>query len=63
MPMFLQDMVVTLAAIGAASLVLRRVFTTVRPAGPEGSKCASCPAHKREAGFAEPQIVKLKVER
>jgi hypothetical protein len=38
----LQDAVVTVAALGAGSLVLRRLFGFVRPAAKPG--CASCPS-------------------
>ncbi len=44
MPLVLQDALVTLAALLAASIVVRRVFTTVRPEPGAPSKCASCPA-------------------
>ena len=43
----LQDAVVTLVAGGAGWLVIRRVFTVVKPTG--GSKCASCPQVTRAA--------------
>jgi len=48
-PDFIQHAIVTLAAIGAAWVVVRRVFTVVKPAGGGAPKCASCPsaqAHK-----------------
>ena len=38
----IQHAIVTLAAAGAAWVVIRRVFTVVKPTG--GSKCASCPS-------------------
>jgi hypothetical protein len=49
MPLVVQDALVTLAAVIAASIVVRRVFTTVRPDPATPSKCASCPAaqHKQ----------------
>ena len=47
---FIQHAIVTLVAVGAAWVVVRRVFTTVvPPAGGGAPKCASCPsaqAHK-----------------
>lgn len=39
----LQDAVVTLLALGAAILVVRRVFAVVQPASGEPA-CASCPS-------------------
>jgi hypothetical protein len=39
----LQHGVVTLAALGAAWVIVRRVFTAVAP-GPSSPQCASCPA-------------------
>jgi hypothetical protein len=45
--MLVQHAIVTLAAIAAASIIARRVFTTVRPATGQTSKCASCPAARR----------------
>lgn len=53
MPELVQDAIVTLAAAGAAWVVIRRVFTTVSPSGP---KCASCPsasAKPRPAALAD----------
>jgi hypothetical protein len=47
MPEILQHAVVTIVAFGAAALVIRRVFTVVKPAG--GSACAACPSAKRAA--------------
>jgi hypothetical protein len=60
MPVLVQDVFVTLAAIAAASIVVRRVFVTVRPDG-GSSKCASCPAaqHKRTE-LADSQIARLR---
>ena len=43
-PDVIQHAIVTLAAIGAAWLVVRRVFTVVKPIGGGAPKCASCPA-------------------
>ena len=43
-PDFIQDAIVTLAAIGAAWFVARRVIGFVKPAGGAAPKCASCPA-------------------
>jgi hypothetical protein len=43
-PDFIQHAIVTLAAIGAAWIVVRRVFTIVKPAGGGAPKCASCPS-------------------
>ena len=39
-----QHAVVTLVAAGAVWVVIRRVFSVVKPTG--GSKCASCPVAK-----------------
>jgi hypothetical protein len=50
MPELLQHILVTLVAFGAAVLVVRRVFTVVRPTG--GSACASCPSAKKAAAPA-----------
>jgi hypothetical protein len=48
-----QHVIVTIVAILAAGVILRRVFATVQ-AGPAASKCASCPAHSQEnAGDAD----------
>ena len=44
MTVLVQDALVTLAAIIAAWIVVRRVFTTVRPVSGAAPKCASCPA-------------------
>ena len=41
---FIQHAIVTLAACGAAWVIVRRVFTTVKPARGGAPKCASCPA-------------------
>jgi hypothetical protein len=46
-PDTLQHAIVTLAAAGAAWVVIRRVFTVVKPTG--GSKCASCPSSQQAA--------------
>ncbi|RPI57296.1 MAG: hypothetical protein EHM55_02400 [Acidobacteria bacterium] len=43
MPVLVQHVLVTLAAIAAASIVVRRVFTTVRPGAEAAPRCASCP--------------------
>jgi len=43
-PDFIQHALVTLAAMGAAWFVARRVFAFVKPAGGAAPKCASCPA-------------------
>ena len=40
----IQHAMVTLAAAGAAWVVVRRVFTTVVPAAGGAPKCASCPS-------------------
>jgi len=42
-PDIVQHALVTLAAIGAAWVVVRRVFTVVKPTGGGAPKCASCP--------------------
>jgi hypothetical protein len=42
---FIQHAIVTLAAIGSAWFVARRVFTFVKPAAGAAPKCASCPAN------------------
>ena len=47
MPVLLQDAVVTMVALGALVVLLRRVFTVVKPAG--GSACASCPSAANRA--------------
>jgi hypothetical protein len=56
--MLVQDALVTLAAIAAASIVLRRVFTTVGPTA--GSSCASCPSaqrhNRRQDAAAAPRL-------
>jgi hypothetical protein len=39
-----QHAIVTLAAIGAGWVIVRRVFSFVKPAGGAAPKCASCPA-------------------
>ena len=44
-PDFIQHGIVTLAAIGAAWFVARRVFTFVKPTAGAAPKCASCPAN------------------
>ena len=51
-PDFIQHAIVTLAAIGAAWFVARRVFSFVKPAGGAAPKCASCPS-------AAPQRVRV----
>ena len=44
-PDFIQHVIVTLSAMGAAWFVARRVFSFVKPAaGSAAPKCASCPA-------------------
>jgi hypothetical protein len=45
-PDFIQHAIVTLAAMGAAWFVARRVFSFVKPAGGAAPKCASCPANR-----------------
>jgi hypothetical protein len=45
-PDFIQDAIVTLAAMGAAWFVARRVFAFVKPAAAATPKCASCPANQ-----------------
>ena len=48
-PDFIQDAIVTLAAFGAAWVVVRRVLGVVKPAAGGPPKCASCasaPAQK-----------------
>jgi hypothetical protein len=50
-----QHAIVTLAAIGAAWVVVRRVVGVVKPAGGAAPKCASCPA-------ARPQDAQLTSE-
>ena len=46
---FIQHAIVTLAAIGSAWVIVRRVFTFVKPAGNAAPKCASCPAAQAHA--------------
>ena len=41
---FIQHAMVTLAAIGAAWVVVRRLFTVAKPLGGGAPKCASCPS-------------------
>jgi hypothetical protein len=41
---FIQHAIVTLAATGAAWVLVRRVFGVVKPSGGGAPKCASCPA-------------------
>ena len=43
-PDIVQHALVTLVAIGAAWVVVRRVFTVVKPTGGGAPKCASCPS-------------------
>ena len=43
---FIQHAIVTLAAVGSAWFVARRVFAFVKPAGGAAPKCASCPANQ-----------------
>jgi hypothetical protein len=52
---FIQHAIVTLAAIAAAWVVVRRLFTVVKPLGGGAPKCASCPA-------AAPQRAGVRVE-
>jgi hypothetical protein len=40
----IQHAIVTVAAIGAAWMVVRRVVGVVKPAGGGAPKCSSCPA-------------------
>ena len=55
MPELLQDAVVTMVALGALVILLRRVFTIVKPTG--GTGCASCPsAVKRPTTNPEPTL-------
>lgn len=50
----LQHVIVTLAALAAAWIVVRRVFTAVAP-GAGAPQCASCPvAHGKSAPSAAP---------
>jgi hypothetical protein len=39
-----QHAIVTLVAFGAAVVLVRRVFVTMKPSKSGPSKCASCPA-------------------
>jgi hypothetical protein len=54
----LQHVIVTLVAMGAGWIIVRRIFSTVRP-GPGAHDCASCPvssgvrAEAAESSFAE----------
>jgi hypothetical protein len=61
MPLLVQHILVTLAAIAAASIVVRRVFTTVRPGAEAAPRCASCPVAQLKQGteFADSQIVRV----
>jgi hypothetical protein len=43
-PDVIQHGIVTLAAFGAAWIVVRRVFSFVKPAAGAAPKCASCPS-------------------
>ena len=60
---FIQHAIVTLAAIGAAWFVARRVFAFVKPVAGAAPKCASCPAaqtHKpAQAVSSEPKPLTL----
>jgi hypothetical protein len=47
-PDIIQNGIVTLAAIGAAWIVVRRLFVFVKPAAGAAPKCASCPAAQRQ---------------
>ena len=49
--LILQDAAVTLVAGGAVWVVIRRLFTVVKPTG--GSKCASCPSAQAPAARQE----------
>jgi hypothetical protein len=51
MPEFMQDVVVTLIAIGAAYLVVSRVFSMVSP-GKGQASCDSCPSDQRQGSTA-----------
>ena len=44
-PDFIQHAIVTLAAMGSAWFVARRVFAFVKPAAGAAPKCASCPSN------------------
>ncbi len=61
MPELAQDIVVTLVAIGAAYLVITRVFSLV--SSDKGGTCDSCPTGQRRAattdapGAAKPLIL------
>lgn len=44
MPELAQHVVVTLAALSAAGIIVRRVFGAVVSRGPSSSPCASCPS-------------------
>ena len=46
---FIQHALVTMAAIGSAWVIVRRVFSFVKPAGAAAPKCASCPAAQGQA--------------
>ena len=44
MPELAQHVVVTLAALSAAAIIVRRVFGAIAPGGGSGSPCDSCPS-------------------
>ena len=44
MPELAQHVVVTLAALSAAAIIVRRVFGAIAPGSGSGSPCDSCPS-------------------
>lgn len=44
MPELIQDVIVTLVAIGAASIVVKRVFSFVSPGRGRVATCDACPS-------------------
>lgn len=53
MPELLQHVIVTIVALGAAGVIVRRVFGVVQPAG-GNPQCASCPS-ARAHGMLPPK--------
>jgi hypothetical protein len=50
----IQHAIVTLAALGAAGIVVQRVFGFLRPA-PRQNGCASCPSSRQACGTPSTQ--------
>ena len=54
MPELAQHVVVTLAALSAAAIIVRRVFGAVVSRSPSASPCASCPSAQKHGVSAVP---------